>query len=246
MRQVAPSRALMRRSRTMLEIGFVFVAAGIFLSIVALALYVIPASTSAETAGVFEIGRVLALIVGVISGLIGVALAVRAVTTRVENDLAQIVGNFLQQHLSDDFTFIRNINKRGLGYIDGLLVGLPGLLVFRILDEEGDFLNEGGRWLKRDKNGEWKPMLNNPTRDAVDDIKAVRRYLAERGLRDVPTFGVVVFLPEDPDVKLTLKEPVVVATHLPSLYRRLQKNYLAKERIDSATADAVVSHLYVK
>lgn len=245
MRQLAPTRALMRRSRTILEIGFVFVAAGIFLSIVALALYVIPPSVSEETQGVFDLGRLLALVVGVLTGLFGIGLAVRAVTTRVENDLAQIVGDFLQNHLSDDYAFIRNVNKRGLGYIDALLIGLPGILVFRILDEDGEFLNEGGRWLKKDSSDNWKPMLINPTRDVVDDIKAVRRYLAERGLRDMPTFGVIVFIPDDPDAKLTLKEPVVTATHMTSLDRRLQKNYLAKERIDANSAKSIISHFYV-
>lgn len=245
MRNVAPSRALVRRSRRLLEIAFVVVAIGIFLAIVGLALYAVPltASTS-STFGLYNLGRTVLFIGGVFLGVVGVILAIRAFTWRTENDLALITGQYLEQYLDDQYTFIRNISKRSVGYIDAVLVGPPGVLIFRIVDYEGAFLNEAGRWLKADTKGEWRPMVTNPTKETVEDINSLREFLARNDLRDIPIFGVVVFLKDDPAVQLALKDPVVPATHLSSLHTRLQNNYLAKERIDEPVAIAIVQLLY--
>jgi hypothetical protein len=237
MRNVAPSRALVRRSRRLLEVAFIVVAVGIFLAIVGLALYAVPFMAARGTVfQLFDLGRGVLFVGGVVLGLTGLGLAVRAVTWKVENDLAKVTGEVLSPNLDERFIFIRNISKRSLGYIDAVLIGPPGLLVFRIVDYRGSFLNEAGKWLRRDKRGGWAPLLANPTQDTIDDMKSLQRFLNDNGFdENLPIYGVVVFIDDDPAVKLTLKDPVLPATHLSSLHTRLQRNYLAKDRIDQDT-----------
>lgn len=246
MRNVVPSRALARRSRQLLQVAFLAMAAGLFFAVLGMAFYAVPLVGDASSLrGFFDFGRALLFYGGIGLIILGGLMLVRAFTWRTENDLAKQTGETLAPLLDESYTFIRNISKRNIGYIDAVLVGPPGVLALRILDDEGRFLNEGGKWLKADKKGKWKPMRANPTEDVVDDIKALRSYLAARNLpEDLPIFGIVVFIKDDPEVHLTLKEPVVRATHLTSLHNRLKSSYLAKDRIEPGLAAAIVRLLY--
>lgn len=238
MRNLAPSRALVRRSRRLLEIAFVVVAMGIFLAIVGLALYVVPLTASSGTAfEIFNAGRGVLFVGGVLMGLSGIAMAIRAVTWKVENDLARTTGDILARHLDEHFTFIRNISRRSLGYIDAILVGKPGVLVFRIVDFEGAYFNERGKWLKESR-GDWRPMRTNLTQEALDDIRSLKEYLEQRDIF-VPIFGVVVFINDPPFAQFELKDPVIPVAHLSQLHERLQRNYLARDRIEQGEADAI-------
>jgi len=226
----------------MFEWAFVLVSGGILLTILALALYVLP--TSRDSVEFVEFARTAFLFSGVLIALIGVGLGIRAATTKAENTTAFSVGEFLKAHFDDGYTFIRNVNRRKLGYIDAVLVGPPGVLAFRTLDSEGKFLNEKSKWMRADKSGNWRPlMMRNPTEEVVEDIKALRRFCAEHGIADVPVFGVIVFIHDDPLARLIVKDPVVPATHLTSLLKRLQNNYLSKDRIDDKTAIQIVKLL---
>lgn len=236
----------MRRARNLLQLAFLAVTSGVFGAVVALGLYAFPL-TDADSASytLFNLVRMALLGIGVLTASGGVLLAVRAVLQRTDNDLAMLTARQLAPYLDDRYTFIRNVSRRGLGYIDGLLVGPAGIVVFRVVDFEGAYLNEAGKWLTADGQGGWKPSRVNPTADAVADMKSLKTYLGLRDFTDLPIFGFVVFVKDDPQARLTLKSPVIPATHLSSLYERLRKNYLAKDdRIDQATADAIVNLLY--
>ncbi len=249
MHNVAPSGALSRAARQLFTSSVLPIGAGIFSMVLGQTLNTIPlvAPQSSSYAAYRFIASALILI-GPVLILIGLGIIVRAfiLSRTTDNDLANITAGVLSGNLDDGYTFIRNINKRGLGYVDGVLIGPPGVLVFRIVDEVGNFYNEVDRWLIMNRNQEWVPARIDPTRDAVKDIKAMRDFLAVHKLPDVPVFGVVVFIQNDPPVRLQLKDPVVLATHLSSLYQRLQGNYFAKERIDAATARRLVDVLYDK
>lgn len=254
MRNVAPTRALSRRKRLLLELGFVAVAAGIFVALLGILLYAFPLTSSENNAfGLFNASRAFLFLGGVGLGLLGMGLAIRALTWKTDNDLAMMTAERLAPHLDDNYTFIRNINRRNLGYIDAMLVGPPGVLVLRIVDWEGTYLNEGARWLKQDRQGDWKPIfpigsvdMFNPTREVIEDIQSLKKYLGERDIFDVPIFGAVVFTRPDPQAQIILKDSAVTATHLSSLYMRLQPSYLAKDRIDFATAQAIVKTIDIK
>ncbi len=230
MENVAPSRALNRRSTQLLQMGFVVVAVGFFLAILGLVLGTI--QLVGKTTDLYPLYILLSNILfgaGVIIGLIGIAIAIRAVTRRRENDLAQITGQFLEQFLDGRYSFIRNINRSGLGYIDAVLIGPPGALVFRILDNEGSFANESSNWLTHNRQGDWVPFRISPTRQAVDDIQHLRQYLSRHNLGDVPVFGVIVFTPDESRAQIAEKSPVVPISHLDSLYENLRRDYLSRE-----------------
>jgi hypothetical protein len=193
--------------------------------------------------GTYLFIRTAVLVLGGIIILIALGLAVRALTWKKDNDLARITGRVLEPILDDRYTFIRNVSKREIGYVDAVLVGPPGVLVFRILSQQGVFANEGPNWLMRGKRGEWLPANINPTREAIADIRKIREFLAKRQLPNVPIYGVVVFIVEPPGVQLMAKEPTVPITHLSTLYANLQRDYLAKDRIDQASTAAIARFL---
>lgn len=246
MHNVAPSRALARRTRQLLTLAFVVAAIGVFVAVAGLALFVVPVVGPASPSyGLFTSLRIGVLLIGILIFLIALGISVRALTLRKDNDLAMVVGRFLGNYLDDRYHFIRNVNQRGLGYVDAILVGPPGALVFRILDERGVFTNEGANWLKQEgRPNAWAAAKIDPTRECVQDIKKLREYLAERKLDAVPVYGVIVFVREPPQLQLIPREPVVPITTLRALLPNLNGNYLAKERTDASRVTAVVQLLY--
>ena len=246
MHNVAPSRALARRTRQLLTIAFVVAAIGAFIAVAGLALVVVPlVGINSPSYSMYTFIQAGVILLGVIIFFVALGITTRALTLRKDNDLAMTVGRFLGNYLDERYHFIRNVNKRGLGYVDAILLGPPGALVFRILDERGVYANEGANWLKPDgrPNG-WVKAKIDPTRECVQDIKKLREFLAERKLDAVPVYGVIVFVREEPQLQLVPREPVVPITTLRALLPNLNGNYLAKERVDAGRVGAVVQLLY--
>ncbi len=240
MRNEAPSRSLVRRANQVKTLALLVGAVGVFVTAVGVFLAAIPLDyPTSSSYGLYLFAYNLALLVGVALLLLAVALAVRAFTWKTDNDLAQISGRFLAQALDDRFTLIRNVSKRQIGYVDAVLVGPPGVLVFRILDVEGAFANDGVNWLRIKPTGESVPASMNPTREAIADIRKVREFLDKRQLPNIPVYGVVLFIKDEPRVRLTARDPVVPPTHLGSLINNLRPNYFAKDRIDQPTVEAI-------
>lgn len=245
MLNTAPSRSLTRRSRNLLVIGFIVSSIGIFLLAVGLFLRLVPTFFGqTTTAGQFQSGiGLFLLIIGILGFLGGTALAVRALTRRRENDLAYLTGEHLSQFLDERYQFIRNINRPKLGYIDAVLVGPPGVLVFRILSMSGELLNERGGWVKRSRNNDWVPLRVNPTEEAIVDVKAMREFANSQKIRNLDVYGVVVFLEDPPMLNVQLKDPVVPVAHLSALLDTLKSNYLAKERLNQSAIDRLTQLL---
>ncbi len=236
MRNEAPSRSLVRRANQVKTLALLVGAVGVFVTAVGVFLSAIPLIYPADPAyGAYVLFYNFALLVGIGMLVLAVALAIRAFTWKTDNDLALITGRFLAQYLDDRFDLIRNVSKRQIGYVDAVLVGPPGALVFRILDSEGNFVNEGADWLRIKPNNDRLPAGINPSREAIADIKKVREFLEKRHLPNLPVYGVVVFTKPDGRVQLTARDPVVPPTTLQGLVVSLQPNYLAKDRIDPAT-----------
>jgi hypothetical protein len=245
LRNVAPAKALARRARRLIQLAFVTVSAGIFFAIVGLALYVVPLTAQTGSAfALFDAGRALFFYGGVLIALVGVGLAVRAVTWRREIEPARQTGRALVPHLDSRYMFIRNLSRRGLGYVDAVLVGPAGILVFRTVDMQGTFLNEATKWLRGSRDG-WQPMrLTSPTEELIDDMRSMREYLARVELYDIPIFGIVVFTQEPPLARFQLKDPVMPVTHLSQLPARLREFYLNAERLNAATVQRIEATLY--
>jgi hypothetical protein len=245
MRNVAPSRALARRTRQYLTLAFIIAAIGVFVAVAGLAMFVIQlAAPTSPNYRIYSLVRIAVLVIGVVIFFVALAISIRAMTLRTDNDLAMITGKFLSRYLDERYLFIRNINRRDIGYVDAVLIGPPGVLVFRILDNRGAFANEGANWLKQDERGQWTTAGIDPTRECVQDIKRLREFLAKHGQADVPVFGVVCWTKEEPLVHLAAKEAVVPVSTLSALLTNLGSNYLAKDRMDANKAGAVMRLLY--
>lgn len=245
MRNIAPTRALSRRSNQLLTIAFFVAGAGVFVIAIGVALFVVQfAAPSNPGYGTYQFIRGAVLAIGFLIILVAIGMAIRALTWKKDNDLAIVTGRYLEQYLNDRYTFIRNISKRQIGYVDAVLIGPPGVLVFRILNNRGIYANEGPNWLKQNQKGEWLPADINPTREAIADIRKMREYLAQHQQGEIPVYGVVVFVVEPPHAQLMAKEPTVPLTHLKSLNDNLQTNYLAKDRIDLNAVTAIVRLLF--
>lgn len=216
----------------------VMVSLGVFLILVGIAMAAIPwVAPESSAYGFFTFMRSFVFVAGILLALGALVVALRAVTLRTENTDAVITARDMARYLDDRFTFFTNVNRAGLGYIDGVLIGPPGALVLRILDSKGRFFNEGDGWLKGGRNG--SPLRSNPTLQVIDDIKSLREYLAKHEQERVPVFGVIAFIHAPPVLHLETQNPRVPASILPSLMNDLQGNYLAKDRIDTQQVDAV-------
>ncbi len=198
---------------------------------------IVPLSTQA----LFQILFALMVIIGVIVSIAGLVGVFRGLTLQKDNPLAYMVGKVLERFLDNSYTYLRNVNKRRVGYIDAVLVGPPGVLVFRIVDYTGMWINERAEWVNR-TNDKLRPAKTNPTRECVHDIYALRKFLKRHGLERVPVYGIVVFTEEN--VRLEAEGPVVPVCEAHTVYKVMSRNYLKDERITpptiSATVDAII------
>jgi len=179
---------------------------------------------------------------GLLVLLVGFGFLIRGLTYRMENDLARTVAETLGRELDARYAFIRNVSRRGIGYIDAVLIGPPGALVFRILDNAGIFQNEGADWLERRGGQNFQLSRLNPTRECVTDVYALRNYFAKNGLSKVPVYGIVVFI--NPEAQISARQPVVPIAELRTMTAVMRHDYLAQDRIDEATIHAAIDVLY--
>lgn len=246
MRNVAPTLSLTRRANQWKSVGFLALAVGAFftaLGVLMSAVDLVGRTTDAYT--LYSLGRTAAVVVGVAALVAGVALLVRAFTWRQDNDLAQKTAAVLAPALDDRYTFIRNISKPTLGYVDAALVGPPGVLVFRITDVEGTWANDKANWLvKNPRTAELLPAPFNPTQQALDDLGKLKAALDGMGLTDVPLFGVVVFTQDQRRVTLQANLPALPITHLALIHENLKTGYFAEDRMNMNIGSQIIKLLY--
>lgn len=246
MRTSAPTRALTRRAAQGRTLAFFLAAVGVLVLMIGVVLSVIvlvpPASPSRW---IYDL--ICLALIGMGLLVIGSAVFVlfQSFTIKGDNQLAQLVATELGKYLDDNFVLVRNVDDREIGYVDAILVGPPGLCVFRILDESGAYANEGANWLKlkRGTTEDWRPADIDATVEVVLDVNKTREYFQSR-LGDLPTWGMICFIQPPSAVSLMAKEPVVPSTHLVTLHEALKQNYLAvPQRISPDFIPQIVSLL---
>jgi hypothetical protein len=241
MQNINPSRNITRRGRFYLYIGLLGLFGGLIAIVLAILFFFFPL----WDAGWFSLLRLLMLVTGLVTVGLGVAGIVRGFTLQKDNRAAYEVGEVLERFMPDNrYTFLRNVSKRGVGYIDAVLVGPPGALVFRIMEEGGTWRNEHADW-RIAKGGRLRPASENPTLECVRDVYALRKFLARHGLEQVPVYGIVVFHVHPPDaLKLSGDGPVIPISETHTMYRVMSRDYLTDERIAPpvvrATVDAII------
>ncbi|MBN1200673.1 MAG: NERD domain-containing protein [Anaerolineae bacterium] len=229
MQNINPSRNITRRGRYYLFMGSVALFGGAIAVTLAIMFFFFPLWENL----VFSIFRFFMIIAGVLAAALGVGMIVRGMTLQKDNPLAYAVGEALTQFLDGRYTYLRNVSKRRVGYIDAVLVGPPGILTFRIVDYPGTWINERSEWINKDTRGRLRPAKTNPTRECVRDVYALRKFLARHGLDSVPVHAIVVFTSER--VALSADGPVVPVCEIPTLYQIMRRDYLAHERIEART-----------
>jgi hypothetical protein len=115
--------------------GMIVLLLGLLIVALAIFCYVIPLSRD-PWYSTFQVGL---LCLGLPVGLVGGALIVRGLTLPSDNPAAAYAAEVLARGLDYRYTFIRNISRFGLGYIDAVLVGPNGALVFYFVDRSGGF-----------------------------------------------------------------------------------------------------------
>lgn len=245
MQNVAPTRSLTRRSRDLqiaaalvFLLGAALVVAGIALHVFNL---VVPYNRGYE---VYDLTRKALLLIGAVFSLASLLLALRAVTWRTDNTTAYELGELLAAQLDQRYIFIRNISKRTTGYVDAVLVSHHGVLALRITRRKGEFFNEGGQWLKRRRQGKWRPMRWNPTREVVASAIKLKAHLKDYELAQIPLYAAVVFMRDPPEVQLKLQQPAVPVAHAGQLIAELSETYFAEERLRTGAVQEIVNLLY--
>ncbi|MCZ7541342.1 MAG: NERD domain-containing protein [Anaerolineae bacterium] len=235
MQNINPSQNITRRGRYYLFLG----GLAFFSGAIAIALGVLFIFFPLWDSFIFDLFQILLIVVGVVALVVGLGLVYRALTLQKDNPLAYAVGEGLGQFLDERFTYLRNVSKRRVGYIDAVLVGPPGALVFRITDYAGTWINERAEWINQTRDGKLRGAKTNPTREVVRDVVALRRFLARRGLENVPIYAIVVFT--SPNVRLSADGPVVPICEIPTLYQIMRRDYLTDDRITPQMAQQTVS-----
>ncbi len=234
MQNLNPTRIIARRGRDMMLVGALLLMGGLVVSGIGFLIWIILSST---------LFGVLFVLLGLIGLLVGIGLVIRGLTYRKDNEVARVVGDLLSHELNERYVFIRNLSRGGLGYIDALLLGPAGALVFRVTDDPGIFLNEGSDWLERQNGRDFALSRKNFTRECVTDVSALRNYLARRGMSDIPVFGVVVFTNDRAEVQT--RKPAVPVANMRTLMVVLRRDYLAvPERIIAEKVKSAVGAIY--
>lgn len=238
MQNINPSRSIARRGRYYLFMGGVAFFGGAIAVTLGVLFFFVPLS---ETF-IFDVLRALLILIGAIVAVGGVAIIARGLTLQKDNPLSFAVGEGLTQFLDNRYTYLRNVSKRQVGYIDGVLVGPPGALVFRIVDYSGAWMNERAEWIVQSRSGKLRPAGTNPTRECVRDVYALRKFLAKHALERVPVYGIIVFT--SPNVNLSADGPVIPICEIPTLFQVMRRDYLTDERVAlpmvRSTIDAII------
>jgi len=246
MLNLVPAQALSRRSQRWLLLATSAALVAALMLVVSLLLRFLPLVVPSNPSFPFYTAVHNSLLLGG-GGLLLAAggAALRALTWRQDNQLALRTGEVLAALVDERFVFIRNVSKREIGYIDAVLVGPPGVLVFRICDQRGVYYNEGNKWMMQQDQGRWRPLKWSPTDEVIADIRKVREYLLRHQIAAPQVFGVVVFLNEPPSTVVTVHNPTVPVAHLDELHDRLLSNYFAlMDRHDAATVTRIAELLY--
>lgn len=248
MRNVVPARALRRRSGTLLVLAAFLVALAILAFAIGRFLSTVSLVVSDNPNYGFYVFVYSALpILAFILVIIAVVISIRALTWKQDNPIAAEVGQVFatQLNLDDRYSYIRNISRMSIGYVDAALIGPPGVLIIRVVERGGTYFNQGAKWLKQKDKGQWQALSWSPSVEVAEDIRKVREFLQTNGLAQIPIFGAVIFTEDAPATRVTTENPSVPVLQPQELGYALEDSYFAqRDRLDQLTVNKVAETLY--
>jgi hypothetical protein len=109
-------------------------------------------------------------------------------------DGEELLARVLARHLDDRYTLLRNYTplEDRRGDIDAVLAGPHGVTSFEVKAWRGYFRVTGDQWYFRESpSAGWRPADQNPTQQALANVRRLRAVLVRGGLGDMPVRPVV-------------------------------------------------------
>lgn len=233
MHNLSTGKGISRQARKLLQFAVLAVSGGAFVSIVSLALSVIPlVGREGSLANIYTLTTQSVFILGVITALIGLWILGRAYQ-RKRNDefLANVIAQKLCLEFDSRFTLVSNINNQGLRGVDAVIAGPPGLLVLRFLNHNGSLFQERGYWLIQGTKGDLRPLKNNLTKELLSDILRIKSRLDDKKLLGFPLFGAVLSVNSSDVLQYHSNGEIFPLVFSSSIAERLQQQYLSRDRV---------------
>ena len=233
MHNLSTGKGISRQARKLLQFAVLAVSGGAFVSIVSLALSVIPlVGREGSLANIYTLTTPSVFILGVITALIGLWILGRAYQ-RKRNDefLANVIAQKLCLEFDSRFTLVSNINNQGLRGVDAVIAGPPGLLVLRFLNHNGSLFQERGYWLIQGTKGDLRPLKNNLTKELLSDILRIKSRLDDKKLLGFPLFGAVLSVNSSDVLQYHSNGEIFPLVFSSSIAERLQQQYLSRDRV---------------
>lgn len=236
MHNVTPERAMTRQARQLIVSGMLLLLLGLVIFAIGGMLVIIPLSIAAW----YDVLQGAGLVIGGLFILFGLIQIIRGLRYPRDNVFAAALADHLAAFLDYRYTFIRNIGGRRLGYVDAVLIGPNGALVVYFFPGQGAYFTKQNTWYE-EKDQKLQTIRTNPTQEAAKDVTALREYLAEHGLGNVPVFAVIVM--SYAQTAIRVQEPVIPVAYMSATQPALADNYLARERITPEQIKAIVTLL---
>ena len=246
-RQHSVGKGVSRQAQKLLQYAVLAVSGGAFISIVSLALSVIPlVGREGSLARIYTMATQYAFILGTIIALLGLWLIVRAYQRKNSDSfLANEIANKLCTQFDSRFSLVTNFNHRGLRGVDAIIAGPPGLLVLRFLNLSGNLFQERGYWLIQGDRGELRPLRNNLTKELLSDILKVKARLNEKKLSGFPVFGAVLSVNSSDMLQYHSNGEIFPLVFTSSIADSLHQQFLSRDRVTLRAARKATEHLHL-
>ena len=245
MHDLSIGRGISRQAQRLLQFAILAVSGGAFVSIVSLALSVMPLiGREGSLAKIYTVTTQSVFTLGVIVAFIGLWSLGRAYQ-RKKNDefLANRIAQKLCIQFDSRFTLVSNFNSQGLRGVDAVIAGPPGLLVLKFLNHSGSLFQERGYWLIQGINGDLRPLRNNLTEELLSDILRIRTRLNDKKLSGFPLFGAVLSVNSSDVLQYHSNGEIFPLVFSTSIAESLHQQYLFRDRVTLRAVRKAIEYL---
>lgn len=238
-------RGFSQEARKLLQVASLSIMGGAFVLLVGLVLSIIPLiGREGALANPYQYLQQVLILSGLLIALSGLWFLLRANQRRKSDDLlSQDVFQKLSRQFDARFTFVSRGQLRNMRGIDALMIGPPGLLVFKFLHHRGHLYQERGHWLMQNRKGELIPLKNSPTKELISDINRIQHRLLGKDLADFPMFGAILSMNDADQLQYHANEEIFPLVFAPAMHERLKESFLFRDRVTLRAVGKVLEKL---